>query len=77
MKLVSTVWVSTSQSKSGCYPVVLYHHFVCIDFSYIKPTDIVVHTFYLDEKHSATENPPSYLVKFEKGKKIHTFALDK
>ena len=46
-------------------PVVLYHHFVCIDFSYIKPTDIVVHTFYLDEKHSATENPVSYLVKLK------------
>ena len=59
------------------YPVVLYHHFVCIDFSYIKPTDIVVHTFYLDEKHSATENPVSHLVKFEKGKKIHTFVLHK
>lgn len=48
------------------YPVVLYHHFVCIDFSYIKPTDIIVHTFYLDEKHSATENPVSHLAKFEK-----------
>ena len=51
------------------YPVVLYHHFVCIDFSYIKPTDIIVHTFYLDEKHSATENPVSHLAKFEKIKK--------